>query len=279
MKRILVPVDFSETSIYAAKFAAEFSQLVQGELTLLHILEAPSIGFKPLGKKDQGDLASLYHQAFIEGVNNRLEELKEELEHKGAEIKILLKQGHAFDFMKKTMEEVETDLVIMGSKGASGLKEIFIGSNASRMVRYAECPVIVIKEETHLSEFTSIVFATDASIEQDQLSANVKTVQKLLKLDLHVLKVTTPYSWLEPSQVDAQLQRFVDRNRMEEFATHQISADYVDDGAIKFAELNNSGMIIIGTHARKGLGHLIGGSISESIVNESKIPIMVMKLS
>ena len=146
------------------------------------------------------------------------------------------------------------------------------------MVRHADCPVIIVKGETHLSDFKNLVFATDGSNEQDRIVHQVKDFQSMLALNLHLVKVKTPYNFLVESAAIYHLDDFAKRNQFDNFTIDSVEADFVDEGAIQFAEEHDAGMVLIGTHGRTGLSHLIGGSIAESIVNESKIPVMVMRL-
>lgn len=278
MKKILVPVDFSKPSEYAMNFAVEFCKRIDGEIILMHVLESPSSGFNSMGEVDTQDLELLYQGEFIKAVHNKLASWKAQIADLDVQVSSHIVHGNAFQSISKMIAAEGVDLIIMGSKGASGLKEAFIGSIASKTVRHAKCPVIIIKEKTHIEDFKSLVFATDASIEQDALANEVKHIQELLGLNLQILKVKTPYSWLEESQVDSQLSSYSVRNSFENYTINTLDADYVDEGAIKFAEEMGAGMVLIGTHGRTGFGHLIGGSIAESIVNESKIPILVFKL-
>ena len=74
------------------------------------------------------------------------------------------------------------------------------------------------------------------------------------------------------------LEHFAERNHLIDFTTSTIEADFVDTGAVKFAEDVNAGLIVMGTHGKKGIAHIIGGSIAEDVVNESKIPILIFKI-
>ena len=102
--------------------------------------------------------------------------------------------------------------------------------------------------------------------------------QELLGLNMHVVKVKTPYNWLEESQAKKQLEHFAERNHLKDFTLSTMEADFADEGAVKFAEDVKAGIIVLGTHGKKGISHLIGGSIAEDIVNESSIPILVYKI-
>ena len=278
MMKIVVPIDFSMQSKHAMHFAAEFSQLIGAEIVLMHVLDFPISQFSITGEANRKAMENFYTGEFIKGVHDRLEEWKGYLAKDGAVVKSIMKYGNPFRKISATLSDEEADFIIMGSKGASGLKEFFVGSNAARMIRYAKCPVVIVKGETHVKDFKNLIFATDASVEQDSIAMQAKKIQDSLGLNMHIVKIKTPYNWLEDSQVKKQLDLFAERNRFEDFTLNMSSADFVDEGAIKFAEENGSGMIMIGTHGRTGLGHLIAGSTAESLVNESEIPVMVFKL-
>ena len=279
MKKIIVPVDFSHQSKYAMDFAVEFSRFIKAEIALVHVLEFPPFRFSTTGEANKQAIENFYNSEYIKGVHNRLEEWKDNLAKEGMEVRSLMRYGNPFQKISNTISEEKADYIIMGSKGASGLKEFLVGSNAARMIRYAKCSVIIVKGVTRIKDFKNLTFATDASTEQDVIAGQAKRIQSYLGLKMHVVKVKTPYNWLEEGQVKKQLDFFAERNKFENFTLSSFSADFVDEGAIKFAEENQSGMIMVGTHGRTGLGHLIAGSTAESLVNESEIPVMVFKLS
>lgn len=279
MKKIIVPVDFSDLSRHALHFAVEFAEKIGGSITLLHVLEYPLTLFTITGQSDKEAIENFYPPEFIARVKEHLNEWKERNERENVSIEILLKYGNSFQKISESVTEEDANYIVMGSKGASGLKEIFIGSNAARMVRFAKCPVIIIKGETHLKDFESLVFATDGTIEQDEIARKVHDLQQLLHLPLHLLKVKTPYNWLEDVQVKQQLTHFAERNSLAYEKVDFVIADFIDEGAVKYAEENKSGLIVIGTHGRTGLRHLIGGSTAEALVNESTIPVVVFRLS
>ena len=279
MKKILVPIDFSDTSGHAKNFAKELSDLLEAEIILLHVLEFPSGGFPTMGEAGGGQGSEIFFQGeYIKAVHRQLEQWKTSLEEQGATVTPMVKMGQTFQKIGEAIAETKADIIVMGSKGASGLREIFIGSNAARVVRHASCPVIIVKGETHIKNFKNLVFATDGSEEQDAIVNQVKDVQSLLGLNLHLVKVKTPYNFLGEAAAIYHLDDFVKRNQFEDVTIDSVEANFVDEGAVHFAEQNDAGMVLIGTHGRTGLSHLVGGSIAESIVNESEIPVMVMRL-
>ncbi len=278
MKKIVVPVDFSDEASHALNFAIEFNQKVKGEIILVHVIEMPVARLSFTGEMNAAGVESFYTGEFVKATHNKLDEWAKRVSEAGQAVSVHMKYGNAFTNISKLIAEEDANWIVMGSKGASGLKEIFIGSNAERMVRFAKCPVFIIKGETHIKDMKNLTFTSDLSEEQDLIAHHAKEIQDLLGLNMHVVKVKTPYNWLEDVQVKKQLERFAERNYLKDYTLNTLTSDFADEGAIKFAEENNSGLIVMGTHGRKGLAHLIGKSIAEDVVNESKIPILVYKI-
>ncbi len=278
MKKILVPVDFSDEASHALNFAIEFNQKVKGEIILVHVIEMPVAHLSFTGEMNRSSMETFYTGEFVKATHNKLDEWAKRVSEAAQQVSVHMKYGNAFSNISKMIAEEDANWIVMGSKGASGLKEIFIGSNAERMVRFAKCPVFIIKGETRIKDMKNMTFTSDLSEEQDLIAYHAKEIQDLLGLNMHVVKVKTPYNWLEDVQVKKQLEQFAERNYLKDFTVNTITADFADEGAIQFAGKNNSGLIVMGTHGKKGLAHLIGKSIAEDVVNESKIPILVYKI-
>ncbi|WP_425391132.1 universal stress protein [Ekhidna sp.] len=278
MKKIVVPIDFSEQASHALNFAIAFNEKVKGEIILVNVLEVPVGHLSFTGEVNTSGMEAFYTGEYIKASESKLEEWSKRVIDAGQQVSVHMKFGNAFTSISKMIAEENASWIIMGSKGASGLREVFIGSNAERMIRHAECPVIIIKGETHLKDIKSMAFASDLSAEQDLIAHKAKDIQEMLGLNMHVVKVKTPYNWLEESQVQKRLEQFAERNSLKDYTISTIEADFVDQGAVKFADDVNAGMIVMGTHGKKGIAHLIGGSITEDVVNESKKPIVVYKI-
>lgn len=278
MKKLIVPVDFSEVSSNALDFAIEFNTIIKGEIILLHVLELPSYSFSVMGEMDLDQPDRFLNAKFMEGAHNRLTEWSKRVTDAGQEAKTRMKYGNPYEGISKEIVDEKANWIVMGSTGASGFEEIFLGSNAERVIRHAECPVITIKGPTKISEMKNIVFASDLSEEQNWVAYKAKDVQEMLDLNMHIVKVKTPHNFLSEKVVQDQLDAFAKRNHFENSTLNSIEGDYPDEGIVEFAEKVGAGLIIIGTHGKTGLAHIFGGSRAEDLVNHSKIPVLTFKL-
>lgn len=279
MKKIIVPVDFSKISSNALDFAIEFNTILKGEILLLHVLELPSYSFSAMGEMDldRGN-QDFVSAKFTEGAHNRLTEWSNRVTDAGQAVKIRMKHGHPYDNISKEIVSEKASYIIMGSTGASGLTEIFLGSNAERVIRHSECPVIIVKGPTKISEMKNMVFASDLSEDQDWVALKAKDAQELLGLNMHIVKVRTPHNFLSAKAANEQLDKFAKRNHFENSTLNSLEADYPDEGIVDFAEEVRSGMIVLGTHGKTGLAHIFGGSRAEDLANRSTIPVMTFKI-
>ena len=142
MKRILVPTDFSECANQALKAATLMAKKLQADVHLLHIMDVP-VDWMALGNQNQ---QNLYPDitAKVKAVNVKLAELVKQLEDNGVTAHFYLEYNSDHKAIIKFSESLKIDMIIMGTKGASGLKEFFIGSLSQKIVRLAECPVLVV---------------------------------------------------------------------------------------------------------------------------------------
>jgi len=278
MKKIIVPVDFSKISSNALDFAIEFNEILKGEILLLHVLELPSYSFSAIGEMDLDHAADHINAKLIEGVHNRLNSWAERVTEANQTVKIRMKHGNPYQNISKEIVEEKASWIIMGSTGASGLSEVFLGSNAERVIRHSECPVITIKGPTKISEMKNMVFASDLSEDQDWVALKAKDVQEMLDLNMHIVKVRTPHNFLSLAAANTQLEKFTKRNHFENSTVNTLEADYPDEGIVDFAEEIKSGLIVLGTHGKTGLAHIFGGSRAEDLVNRSTIPVMTFKI-
>ncbi len=279
MKRILLPTDFSKEATHALDFAQGLAKKANSEMLLLHVLEVPYGSFSVMGEiHTDYSFEQLYQVQLIRKTRERLADMVANLESQGVTASYKLEFGNPFEYITKNIIDEEVDLVVMGSKGASGLTEVLIGSNAERVIRFANCPVFTIKGETKLEDIKSMVYASDMTDEQDLISDQVTRLQELLDLKMHVIRVKTPYNYLTEGHALKQLKHFVARNNLKNYTISTVEAEFADEGILKFARDNNAGMIAMGTHGRTGLAHFFGGSTAEDVANHSDIPIWTVKL-
>jgi nucleotide-binding universal stress UspA family protein len=157
----------------------------------------------------------------------------------------------------------------MGSHGATGMREFFIGSNAEKVVRQATVPVLVLKNY-YLGPIKNIVFPNTLETEaQEDLMMKVKELQHFFNAHLHIVWINTPLNFTSDSVTRKRLEQFAKRFQFKNYTISVYSHVDPEEGIIEFAKTVDGSMIAMGTHSRKGFAHMMHGSLTESLVNHT----------
>jgi len=152
---ILIPTDFSDLSESALKIGAAIAKRQNAEITLLHVLDTysylqPSEVFLPG--------VEIIHD-FKQTMEDKLNKIARNIQHKsGIETKAQIMTGSPADCICQSAFNNKTSMIVMGTHGASGLREFFIGSDAYKVVKNAACPVLTIPGNWNKTYFERVLF-------------------------------------------------------------------------------------------------------------------------
>ncbi|WP_298551150.1 universal stress protein [uncultured Algibacter sp.] len=277
MKKIIVPIDFSEHSGYALKTAAKLAQKYDAELIALHMLEMSDI---MLTASDglQNQKAAFFLQLAEQKFKNFL---KRDFLN---DIKItpIIKHFKVFSEVNDVAEKHNADLIVMGSQGTTGIAEFFIGSNTERVVRHANIPVLVVKNDMPNVNFDVVAFACDFS--EETIESYLKAMNMFSKTEakLYLVHVNLPNERFKSSlEIEKRVVNFFTKaerslDKMED--VHYVSDYSVEEGVLSCANKIGADLVIVPTHGRKGLAHFFEGSIGEDVANHSTLPVMTFKI-
>jgi nucleotide-binding universal stress UspA family protein len=277
MKKIIVPIDFSEHSEYALKAAAKFAKKYDAEILALHMLEMADVMLT--STSDFVDERTVY---FFKLAEKRFEDFLEKDYLKGVKLKPIVKHFKVFSEVNDVAIEHKADLIIMGSHGTSGVVDLFIGSNTERVVRNSEVPVLVIKNDLKDINFEAAVLACDFSEETIESYLNAEKMMKNLHCKLHVVHVNLPNnSFKSSAEIEKMAINFLTKahrnlDKMDDL--HYVSDYTVEEGILNFANKIDASLVLIPTHGRTGLANFFEGSIGEDIANHANLPVMTFKI-
>lgn len=275
MKRILVPTDFSPLAESALKIAANLARKHDAEIFLLHLLDLPLDLIDPTqgGSQDLPEsifFMKLAHQRFTKAMNKTYLE--------GIKVHETVDFNAAFEGIMQVSKKHDCDLIIMGSHGAEGLKEVFIGSNTEKVVRYSEIPVLVIKHEINDFDVSKIIYATNLSLETASSFKQAKELAKKFDAQIDVVFINTSGKFKTSNEIDDKIKAFKSVAGEDDFEIVVQNDHNTEDGILNYARKVKADLIGIGTHGRKGIARLLNGSLSEHIVNHAKRPVITFKI-
>lgn len=272
MKSILVPIDFSQCSKNALNVAIQIAEKTKAAIELVHIYDRPVIGFVDL------NIDHSKHKQMQGEIDKKMKNFIADYSDKNVELNRTIFNDISISDILDQPKFKDIDMVVMGSQGTSGLKELFIGSNTEKIVRKAKCPVLCLKEEHNIFKLENIVLASNFYKELELIFPQIDSFLKVFKPHYHLLKVSTPNNFETTRFSRRIMQAFIDRFKLDNYSIHVYNDNHVESGILNFAKEIDADAIVIATHGRRGLEHLINGSLAEDVVNHAVTPVLSFRL-
>lgn len=277
MKTILVPVDFSKPSENALKVAAQLAKKNNGKIVVLHVVELA----ESLFGTDQFNVDNQEVMFFLDMAKKRFAKFLDKPYLKDVEIEDQVEIGPTSYMISKSVEKKAIDLVVMGSVGASGLKEVLIGSNTEKIVRNSSVPVLVVKKEMKDFNIKQVIFASNFELENLKSFRKAKEFANQFEAKMKLLYVNLPGNqFYSTEEIREQMRVFLNKAEIP-YTVDQVMIynDYtIELGVLNGAKEAKADLIAMPTHGRRGLSHFFNGSIGEDVVNHSTLPVITFKI-
>lgn len=276
MRKILVPFDFSKPAVSAFRLALDLAQNSKGRIYLVHVIELPVLHDTVL--MPTLNFEKELFKELREKAGKRFNKITEKYNSVGVKVSWDVLFGAVSKTLLELIQAEEFDLVVMGSHGATGLREYVIGSNAEKMIRRSQIPVLVTKTYRKPA-IKNIVFPN--TLETDNQSAlieKIKDLQNFFQARLHIVWINTPINFTSDVVTRQKLGAFAKHYGLKQYTLNIFNHPNEEDGIIHFNELVGGDLIAMGTHGRKGLIHLLNGSLAEDVANHTESPIWTYSL-
>jgi nucleotide-binding universal stress UspA family protein len=291
IKSILVPLDFSQGSLEALNYALPIAKKFGAAIHLVHVTE-PDEAFEVSGASH----LMLETARSIEFLGERLPEThRKHLSAFGPE-NCHVRAGRPYQKICGLARKIDADLIVLGTRGYTGVKRILLGSTAERVVRFASRPVLVVRRRGRKQPKEFILHKILAPIDFSQCSMSgamyaalfAKTFDAKL-LFLHVFsgvmptetgKVSKPLKKndaidLENARLDMEAFTQLDFLR-DVNCTTEIRAGYAVDEICCEAAKSDVDLVVIATHGRSGFNRMLLGNTAEHVVRYAECPVMAV---
>ncbi len=219
---------------------------------------------------------SIFIIEMVRKVKSQMRELFDEYSTYGVGMIEKIMFGNAYHGIKSIIAEQEVDMVVMGTSGSSGLKEILIGSTTEKVVRHAKCPVLSIHKKHTDFEYKDIVLATSMGDDEMKIIDTVKMIQQWYGAKIHLLRVNTPNNFERDIKAIGNMEAFAQKNGLSDYTINVFNDVSDEEGIVYFSESIKADMIMLATHGRTGFAHLLTGSIAEDVVNHASRPVLTL---
>lgn len=278
MKNILVPTDFSDCAEFALEFAFCMSEIYDANVHVLHnVAEKKGIWATTKSEKE-----AFHENVEIERLLKfEFSKLTESSPINKQNLKTYHTKGDLVENITQFIQEKAIDFVVMGSHGASGKKEFFVGSNTQKVVRAISCPVFVVKNSAQNFKIDKVVFASNFTL---STVASLDYALEFLKPfgpEVHLVEVNTPGYFSQPYTLEKEVLNDFKQiciSRGFKCEAHFYKDLSVDAGVRHITEKLEADLIIVSNETRHPLRRFLRGSNVEFIVNHAEVPVLSIDL-
>lgn len=266
MNYILVGIDFEEGSYNALKHAIAIAQRAKLDICCIWVSSTK--------ERDSNKRRELKEEA-----ETKLQELVNEYQNKleGNTVRYKIREGRIYKEIIAEAKENQPYMIVIGTHGASGFEEFWIGSNANKIVTAAPCPVFTIRTgRTIERQLKTIVMPLDSSVETRQKAPITGVMAKNFGATVHVVKAYTTQVKAVRRRVDGyaeQVMKYFEENEIK-FKDVPLDVDNLSFDIIDYANSVDANLIVIMTEQETRTANLWLGPFAHQMVNHSPIPVL-----
>lgn len=272
--KALIPTNFSVYADFALELAKHMGKKMPMEWHVVYVEKAPDdsmIDEQRVISKACADAGSVE----LEG---KVEQLKKWSQDLPGTVIPYVGYGDVLNQLQAYIRKFNIDLVVMGTPGAFGAKNLFQGSLAEKVMRVAPTPVLSVKCDRSDLDFSNIILAGDFVNPVEQNLDVLKAIQAVYSSEIHLLNVITKKSFQTTRTLRKNMREFATINGLDNVHYHTYADASIEEGVAHFADDENIDLITIGTHGYTGIQFLLKGGTSEGIVNHLYKPVLTFKI-
>jgi len=275
---ILLPTDFSENARNAISYAIDFFKSSECNFYLLHVNRIEAI---VAGEDSYMPTAEVIEEIYTKPSRDKLRQLLKEIsenhdENPNHRFYTLIDNYFFLESIRKHVEEKKIDMIVMGTKGASGLKEYIIGSNTGDVITKVKCTTLVVPEYAKYKALKEIAFPSDFNLSYDiNILQPLTDILKNLKSNLRVIHIQGKAASLNPEQLN---NKELLNDYFEEFnpSFHFLTNKKVEDAIQCFVESRAVDMIVMVAKNLNYFQNILFHTRVEKITYHTDIPFLVL---
>jgi nucleotide-binding universal stress UspA family protein len=267
MRKILVPCDFSRPAVNAFRFALSVADQANAEIHLVHVIQLPVLADTLLMPtlNFEADMINELKQKAIAQFKALIEKYNQT--NINCYYKIVFGVT-SFEILARIKDDA-IDLVIMGSHGVNGFREVLIGSTTEKIIRRSAVPVVAIKNYFN-GQIKNIVFPISSDIDdKNSLIERVKKLQHFFKATLHIVWINTPTNFASDTETRTRQKEFIKKYNITDYTLNVFNHYNEEGGILAFSKSIKGDLIAMGTHGRTGIAHIVNGSMTEDLANHT----------
>lgn len=273
IKKILVPTDFSACAENAIDYAAAIAGKTEAEITLLHVYTIPVV--------DAGMIMPSV-EAYINEIESsgrrKLKDSVLRIKKQFADMRVStrIKSGFAVSDIVDYAKKGKFDLVVMGTRGASGLEELLVGSNAASVLEKCICPVLAIPESSSYKGVFNILYTTDLTMPEARTMKRLIDFARLFDAQITIMHVNNEgdrYFKLNDLRFE-HYGKMMDYDKIRMDRIDNVEGENVFESINNYIQWHNFDMVAMATHSRGFIDKLFHRSLTKRMAYHTHIPLI-----
>lgn len=275
MKKILVPIDFSDNAKAAFLYAMQLANQLNWTVSAVHVYHPTTIYVNEWMTISEDGMIKFLEERLSSFVQENVGNLSERMELPSVEQEVNI--GFPAEKLVEMSKTDEVDLIVMGTTGASGLLEKIFGKISSHVSQEADCPVLLIPAAAQFRPIQNIMYASEYDSANEDTLFQMSTYSNLLNANIYMVHVHNNESEAAEKLGYALLEKvFEEKSPWLKFKMASIKSDSVAHGLEQYAKENDiDWMVLVKPHLRFW-EKLTRKSHTNEIIMNPQIPLMVM---
>lgn len=272
MNNILIPTDFSLCAQNAENAAMQLAKKFGAKVYLFHHADIPNNWEELSVKEREGHPNALKIVYEVTASFDRIRQLFPDIT-----IETHVTGGKWIDRMSQFVKQKNIDLLVIGSHGASGKNEFFIGSNTQKVVRSVHCPILIIKEALEKVDFNKVIYASSFNKAEKIPFLKFKDFIKHFSPEIHLLTIHNSAFLDGPIILQKEVLKDYVALSSPLIAHAQILKNLTIDAGIRvFANKIGADLVVVSNHYKRPLKRMLVGSNVEALVNHAAMPVLTI---
>jgi nucleotide-binding universal stress UspA family protein len=273
MVNILVPTDLSDLSKVALQYAIKIANKLEGNVTLLHVINI----IQPTRASMRLRLNALENE-LLEMATEDLDAFEEEVTRNAKlthpVVKKIVKGTSFNDTVKKEAKRLRSGLIVMGTRGASGLKKYVMGSNTASVIEVSHIPVLAVPELGAFKQFGNVVYASDLKHIEKELNTLIPYLEKF-DSTVHLIHIVK--SLKDVSSVEKRIEQVVGRSGFKNVIVRVMVNKDIDEAIEHYVGVVKADLLTMFMNDPSFYQKLFNRSITRKMAFQSKIPLLAFR--
>ncbi len=278
MKNILLPTDFSENSWNAIKYAVRFFENIECNFYVLHVNRLNNLVANDTPLILNGDVIE---DIYIKPTKQKLRKILKRISkllprHKNNKFFTLTDYRFFIESIRKNVDEKRIDYIVMGTKGATGLEKIILGTNTADIITKVKCNTLVVPENAEFVEPKEIAFPTDFSLSNSlQVLQPVSEILERFQSSIRIVHINKSKTDLNNDQ-QKNKELLEDYFNNDQYSFHYLTNNKVEDAVQCFVESRDINLICMVAKNLNYFQQILFHSKVEEISYHTDVPFLVL---